>query len=124
MILSRFIKKTLQEEGERFLRRQTGRIVSKTSERTGNLLRDRRISVYGSNGDFDAMMTFTHPIYERFLDMRQLSNRSKGRRRDIHNRLVFSMYGRIADRLMNGFTQEVQNTLGKEIDAIRQSFLK
>lgn len=122
MVRARFIKQTLQKEGAVLLRRQTGAINQKLKRRTGNLLDSRRVDVYGGNDDFEAMMVFEHPVYERFLDMRKLSNQDKGHKRDIHNRLVFSTYGRIAERLMYGFTDEVRDELKKEIEQIKLFF--
>lgn len=122
-VRARFIKKTLEAEGDDFLKRQTNRITSTLHMRTGRLLSGRKILVYGGNDEFDAKMTLDHPAYERFLDIRHLSNQRKGHKRNIHNRLIFSTYGKIAERLMWGFTDDVRETLKSEIDAIRQSIL-
>ena len=84
LIRARFIYKILQEEGGRFLDRQTSQIQAKVKERSGRLLSGRRFQVYGSDGDFDGELVFTHPIYERFLDIRHLGGREKGTRRQIH----------------------------------------
>ena len=122
LIRARFIHKILQEEGGRFLDRQTSQIQAKVKERSGRLLSGRRFQVYGSDGDFDGELVFTHPIYERFLDIRHLGGREKGTRRQIHNRPVMSAYNRIADRLMMEFTESTQAALRSEIDAIRWRF--
>lgn len=120
MVRARFIKQSLQKEGNVFLNRQTGVINQKLKRRTGNLLASRRIDIYGGNDDFEAMMVFTHPVYERFLDMRRLSSEERSHKRNIHNRLIFSTYGKVAERLMYGFTEDVQERLKGEIDEIRK----
>jgi len=122
IIRARFIRKVLQEEGNRFLSRQTSQIQSKVKEKTGRLLAGRRFQVYGSDGDFDSELVFTHPVYERFLDIRHLGGREKGVRRQIHNRPVMAAYNRIAERLMTEFTESTQAALRTEIDAIRRRF--
>lgn len=122
IIRARFIRKVLQEEGNRFLSRQTSQIQSKVKERSGRLLAGRRFQVYGSDGDFDSELVFTHPVYERFLDIRHLGGREKGVRRQIHNRPTLAAYNRIAERLMTEFTESTQAALRAEIDAIRQRF--
>lgn len=122
IIRARFIRKVLQEEGNRFLSRQTSQIQSKVKEKSGRLLAGRRFQVYGSDGDFDSELVFMHPIYERFLDIRHLGGREKGVRRQIHNRTTMAAYNRIAERLMTEFTESTQAALRAEIDAIRQRF--
>ena len=59
LIRARFIHKILQEEGGRFLDRQTSQIQAKVKERSGRLLSGRRFQVYGSDGDFDGELVFT-----------------------------------------------------------------
>jgi len=122
IIRARFIRKVLQEEGNRFLSRQTSQIQSKVKEKTGRLLAGRRFQVYGGDGDFDSELVFTHPVYERFLDIRHLGGREKGVRRQIHNRPVMAAYNRIAERLMTEFTESTQAALRTEIDTIRRRF--
>lgn len=96
----------LQEEGEKMLRYQGTRISKVVKNRTGTLMNSRSMSVSGD--DSDGTLTFTHVIYERFLDMKRLGKRKKGKRRKIHNRFTYGMYSTIIRRLMYGFTDEVR----------------
>ena len=123
-IRDRFINKVLKEEGDKFFRGQTAQIQSRLKSRTGYLLMYRKVWVYGSNGDFDAMLVLQHPVYERFLDMYRIATQEKHTRRYIHNRLVMRMYNNIADRLMTEFTDEMKETLKAEFEEIRRKFMQ
>lgn len=102
-----FVRRVLQEEGERMLERQETAISSRLKSRSGTLVRGRSISVSGGNR-LDGQLDFKHPIYERFLDMKRLGNNGRKRKgRRIHNRFVFGAYTSIAKQLMYGFTEEV-----------------
>ena len=98
----RFIQDTLEQEGKRLLRNQGAAISSAYRRGTGRLEEGRSISVTGGS-DADGRLTLTHPVYERFLDIK---NRRRKRLR-IHNRFIFGAYASIARRLMYGFTEEV-----------------
>lgn len=98
----RFIQDVLQTEGRKMLSYQTEQIQRTTQSRTGNLRTNRYVRTTSDQ------LTLTHPIYERYLDMKK--RRSSGKRkksRKIHNRYVFGAYASIAERLMYGFTEEV-----------------
>lgn len=123
-IRTRFIHKVLTEEASRFHERQTVRIKNKTTEHTGRLLRDRSYQKSGSDGTFDAKLSFTFPIEERFLDITHLGGAEKGKRRYLHNRPFMRMYNRIAERLMTEFTDSMQEQLKAEIEEIRKKFLQ
>lgn len=110
--IDRFIEETLRSEGERMFARQSSAIAAATVRRSGRLLSGRRIT---SNG---RMLTLTHPDYERFLDMRQLSGNGKKTRRRIHNRFKFGTYQSIAERLMYGYTEEVRQEFEQKTDII------
>ena len=122
IVKDRFIHKVLTEEAGKLESAQTAQIRLKTTERTGRLLRDRSYRKYGSDGTFSAKLEFTFPIEERFLDIRRLGRSEKVHRRNIHNRPFMRTYNRIADRLMTGFTDAVQQQLREEIEAIRKRF--
>ncbi len=104
----RFIQDTLETEGKRLLRNQGAAIASGYQRGTGRLESGRSISVSGGDG-MDGRLTLTHPIYERFLDIK---NRRRKRLR-IHNRFIFGAYASIARRLMYGFTEEVAEAFRK-----------
>lgn len=124
LVRARFIKRILDDEAKKFISAQSSRIEAVLTQRSGNLLQSRSAKAYGSDGDFEGVIVFEHPAYERFLDMRRLSGQSKGHHRYIHNRPIMKTYNRIAERLMTEFTDETQAALRAEIEAIRASFGK
>ncbi len=111
-VKARFIAQTLEKAGADMMSRQGSAIATLTSERSGRLLGHRTIDV-STGGDAEGRLTFTHTVYERFLDMRRLGG-VKHKRRRIHNRFVFGTYSSIAARLMYGFTQEVIDAIKKD----------
>lgn len=106
----RFVKDTLYTEGRTLLRTQGHAISSGYRRGSGRLESGRHIAVSGAE-DADGKLTFSHPIYERFLDIQNRRRKNKA----IHNRFIFGMYGAVAKRLMYGFTEEVAE-LFREID--------
>lgn len=103
--LDRFVTDTLHRAGERMLLHQSWAIEDAYKEQTGRLMRDRRVVVNGSE------FIFTHPIYERFLDLKR-----RGKRKDIgkiHNRFVYGTWSHITEELMYGFTEEVKEQFRK-----------
>ncbi len=115
LVRDRFIRKILEEEGSRMLSRQTARIQSSLGSRSGTLLNSRNVSVSGGSGSFDGQLTLTHPVYERFLDMRRYSNGARHKRRPIHNKVVMSAFNRIAWRLMYEFTDATRESIRREV---------
>lgn len=103
--IDRFVQDVLREEGDILISRQGAEISVRTNERTGNLISGRRVSSTANR------LTFEHPIYERFLDMKKRGHK----RRKIHNRFVYGTYGTIAYRLMNGITESVADDFKKII---------
>lgn len=116
-VRERFVRNILTEEGARMLRNQGLAINTAVRKRSGNLLGTRNVVIEGGS-DMEGKLTFTHTVYERFLDIKRL-NRA-GRRvksnRKIHNRFVFGTYAAIAGRLMYDFTDDVATALREEFD--------
>lgn len=123
IVKDRFIHKVLTEEAGKLESAQTEQIRRKTTEHTGRLLNQRSYRKYGSDGTFNAKLEFTFPIEERFLDIRRLGNAGKPHRRYLHNRPFMRTYNRIAERLLTGFTDEVQAQMREEIEAIKRRFM-
>ena len=123
IVRDRFIHKVLKEEGEKLLSSQTLVIGAKLESHTGALLNNRSAKAYGGNGDFEGVLVFEHPVYERFLDMPHLGGREKGTKRKIHNRPILQTYNRVAARLMTEFTDAVQAQLRDEITDIRRKLM-
>lgn len=103
----RFVLDTLESEGKKLDKYQGEAIGQKVKIRSGYILSARHLAVRGGN-EMDGQLTYSHAIYERFLDMRKAKYRR--RRRRIHNRFIFGAYASIAKRLMYGFTEEVADT--------------
>lgn len=99
----RFIRSVLDEEGGILIRTQSEAIQGGYTSRTGRLLNGRQVTVSNDR------LTLTHPVYERFLDIR---NRRKKRLR-IHNRFVFAVYSAIAGKLAAGYRDEAQQIVKK-----------
>ena len=116
-VRERFVRNILQEEGARMLRNQGAAISRTLVRRSGNLLGSRNVVIEGGS-DMDGKLTFTHTVYERFLDIRRpaRSGRRRGRSRKIHNRFVFGTYAAIAGRLMYDLTDDVAAALKEEFD--------
>lgn len=95
--VDRFVQDVLREEGDWLITKQGKEIAARTKSRTGNLISGRRVTTTADR------LSFTHPIYERFLDMKFAGRK----RRKIHNRFVYGTYAIIADKLMNGIREKV-----------------
>ena len=74
------------------------------NQHTGRLMNERKISVTGGEMPH---LTFEHPIYERFLDLKKQNKRD----RRIHNRFVFGTVYSIARRLTLGILDEAADML-------------
>ena len=101
-----YIRRTLLDESNRWLKNQKTVLATKLHSRTGRLVNERSIS---EQGEMSATMTYQHTIEERFLDMRVLRYGSKivRRARKIHTRFAYGHYESIASRLMYGLTDDV-----------------
>ena len=96
-----YIRRTLLDESNRWLKNQNTVLATKLHSRTGRLVNERSMSV-SEQGEMSATMTYQHTIEERFLDMRVLRYGSK-----IHTRFAYGHYESIASRLMYGLTDDV-----------------
>lgn len=112
----RFIKETLEKEGQRMFRNQSAAIEGSLKRKTGHLLSSRRLTVTGGE-EMGGILSLQFPVYLRFLDMRRLHRGTTEimakRKRKIYNRLVYGAYSSIAQRLMHGFTEEVADAIRK-----------
>lgn len=100
--IDRFIDSVLKEEGESMLEAQGRQISTVLKKRSGYLQSGRTVRISGG------ILTFDHPVYERFLDMKTRLASGKTRKgKRIHNRFTYGTFARITDRLMNGYTEEV-----------------
>lgn len=85
--------------------------------RTWRLSNDRSIFVTG-DADMDGKLTFAHTDYERFLDLRRLRHGTKTSKsnKKINNRYVFGAYSSIASRLMYDLTDDVSESIRKQME--------
>lgn len=121
LIKREFVRRILSEEGDRLVKNQGVAIRKRLEFRTGELENTRTTSVEGGE-DLDGKLVFSHPIHERFLDMKRRVKRKRGEGTRIkygyriHNRFVFGHYGSIANRLMNEFTEQVAEGIRREFE--------
>lgn len=127
-IKMRFATKILREEWKDFEKRHRDVIKRKTTRRTGRLEDDRKYKVE-KNSDAKSTASFSHPIYERFLDMRKnymgdwkhragvqqdLMKRRAGIK--IHNRIIYGKLNPISFRLMHDLKEEIINYTRKRLN--------
>lgn len=111
-IRSTFVRNILKEEGIRFIKNQGIAISSATKVRSGNLIKNRKALLKGT--DSNPILHIEFPAYTRFLDMRSkfrnskrgLPKRARGRGLRIYNRFVMGHYYSIVERLQYEYTQE------------------
>ena len=118
-VKERFIKETLERQGQRMLRRQGVAMEESLRFHTRETLTSRRIYVTEGT-EMSGTLTFEHTVQERFLDLKRLRHGSeesrRPRNRQIHNRFVMSMYNAVANALLYGFTQEVAERIRKDFE--------
>jgi len=124
-IKTEFVKRALQDASKSIDRSQELAIRKYLKYRSGTLLNDRHFDV--TRGSFmDGRLTITHPIYERFLDMRKKksssknvaawSKRSKSKIYPIHNRIIMGNFNKLGYNLLYGLTQEVKEQIIRDLD--------
>ena len=99
----RFIKDTLRRQGQKTYDLQTKAIRSGYRQRTGKLLSGR--TIYTT----DDSMTLLHPIYERFLDIKNRRRKSKR----IHNRFSYGLVYSILGSLSAGYEEEATDIVNE-----------
>lgn len=99
----RFIASTLREEGAKMYSLQSNAIRSGYKRRTGKLLSGR--SIFTSEDS----LTLEHPIYERFLDIKNRRRKSKR----IHNRFSYGLVYSILGSLSAGYREEVTDIVNE-----------
>jgi len=110
----------MDEEWRDFEKRHRKAIAMRTKRRTGHLETHREYST-AQTGKSVITSKLTHPIYERFIDMKKnymgdvktkwgtkqdVMVRRKGRA--IHNRIIFGKLNPLSFRLMHELTDEVR----------------
>lgn len=118
-VKERFIKETLERQGQRMLRRQAVAMEESLRFHTRETLTSRSIHVTEGT-EMSGTLAFEHTVQERFLDLKRLRHGSeesiRPRKRQIHNRFVMSMYNAVANDLLYGFTQEVAERIRKDFE--------
>lgn len=118
-VKERFIKETLESQGQRMLRAQGQAMEEALRFHTRETYGRRHITVT-EGGELSGTLTFTHTVQERFLDLRRLRHGSteskRPKSRQIHNRFVMGTYNAIARELMYGFTEDVAARIRAEME--------
>lgn len=118
-VKERFIKETLESQGQRMLRAQGAAMEEALRFHTRETYGRRHIAVT-EGGELSGTLTFTHTVQERFLDLRRLRHGSteskRPKSRQIHNRFVMGTYNAIARELMYGFTEDVSARMRSEME--------
>jgi hypothetical protein len=106
-IEQKYIDRVLMDEGQNMLRAQDKVISRYNVKKLIPEITRRRISV--SSG----RLTLTHPIRERFIDMKTI----RGQRQkaiQLHNKVLYRHFNSIVGRLAYGFTEDVRNLIAKD----------
>ena len=115
----RFIKATLESQGQRMLRAQGQAMEESLRFHTRETYGRRHITVT-EGGELSDTLTFTHTVQERFLDLKRLrhgtTESKRPKSRQIHNRFVMGTYNAIARDLMYGFTEDVAARIRSEME--------
>ncbi len=105
LVEQRFVEGVLDSEGTRLLKNQEAAFAARLHFHTGKIATERRAEV-SSGEEMSGVLSITHMVYQRFLDMKRLKYGSKEVRRNrrIYNRGVWAHFNSIAYRLANDFT--------------------
>ena len=118
-VKERFIKETLESQGQRMLRAQGAAMEEALRFHTRETYGRLHITVT-EGGELSGTLTFTHTVQERFLDLKRLRHGSteskRPKSRQIHNRFVMGTYNAIARELMYGFTEDVAARIRTEME--------
>lgn len=111
---NKFIKQVLTDNVKRFKKNHNSAIehffYKGSRGQTGNLRTARTFGVLNNK------LTFSYPIYLRFLDMRKSRN-SRGKRRltySVYNNFVYGVYSSIYTDLGIGFTDVVRKEIKEQ----------
>lgn len=118
-----FVRRVLQDEAQRYHKNQGVEMQRRLRFHTGNLY-NKRTEQVSADGSMDGMLTATHTIVQRFLDIkRKTRNKRTNRLRTthyrIHNRFVYGHYYSIANRLMNEYTEETKQAIIKDLNEMQ-----
>jgi hypothetical protein len=102
----KFIHQVLTQAGTDLSRAHAERVNRFGLHHTGTLAAGptHKVEPAGTEG---ARLTITHPIYQRFLDMKKHAGKRK-RAYPIHNRVLFGYLNTIITELRYGYTNEIR----------------
>lgn len=117
-----FIRQMMESQSARWLKNQETLFISKRLQfHTGRLRDDRKIDIKQAD-HLDGQLSFTHPDYERFLEIPRKVKRKRGsgfrtkRGYNIHNRFIMGHYFSLARDLMFGLTNDVARVIKAELE--------
>lgn len=125
-----FVRRVLNDEAQHLNREQSKIIAQRLNSRSGNLLNSRKYVVEAGTSSMDGKLELTHPIYERFLDMKRRSQNfrkyqiNKKNRKvlhtrksfHIHNQPIMKAFNTIGGKLLYFFTEEVAQQIKNELN--------
>lgn len=106
-IEEKYIERVLKDESTEIFRAQE-RVISRFNvTKSIPEITQRKFSVIGTR------MEFTHPIRQRFIDMRRIRG---GRQRPvpIHNKVIYNHFNGIINKLAYGFIDAIKEAIGNE----------
>lgn len=121
MIKDEFVRRVFEDHSERWLKNQESLMLSKRLNFHTNRLRDDRELEIVNASELNGRLEFTHPDYERFLDMKRSVRRKRGegfrtkRGYQIHNRPIFGHFFSIGRDLMFGLTNDVKDEIKRDL---------
>jgi len=113
---AKFLRGTLQEEGEFIVDFQDEIMARYLDERSGTLKSQRGFSVQPSGEGYRLDIHFVK--YLRFLDIKGKQGVDKSQL-TLYNRVVFGRLGAIAGKLQYGYTEEIKSLLQKYYDNLQ-----
>lgn len=122
IIKKEFVRRVLQDEGERFERSQGLALRKYLTFHTGETEKARLFKVTSAD-NMDGMLSITTRAHVRFLDIKKKTRTKSTRKikrinRPIYNRFAFGHYYSIAARLMYDLTDDVVETIKKDLNQI------
>ena len=110
----KFIEQTLRNECDKFKKNHTTTIMRRFYD--GDRSQTNRLAIARTFKVSENKLTFTFPIYLRFLDMQKiLTKRGKLRpSASVYNTFAYGVYFSTAKELMYGLTDEVRELIKRE----------
>ncbi|UOB16571.1 hypothetical protein [Abyssalbus ytuae] len=103
----KYIERVLKDESTEINRAQERLISRFNVKKYVPEITQRKFRVVGTR------LESTHPIRERFIDMRRTSG-VRQRPIPLHNKVIYGHFNNIINKLAYGLTEEIKQTIGQE----------